>query len=468
MLNPATLFQSHSRAATPEEFSRICAVTTIAWLPAWLAAAAVSHAPHHAHGWATLPAYGAAFLLATLAAGAAGLRLAWMMLAAKPSVGFLRVLLHAAVGWVFLPALAMLGRRDSHWSAAVVVLAAAVTAASLRQLAPHDAADPEALAWRGMDLPSLSAPQTYDRQLATVRPLRAFVIALCVWAALLFAMDRDDLGLDAALAFGAFLLLWYWFRESAVVLPERRQIRWLGSSAVAAWLICVVLLLPWLVRRATSGGGLTASAAARHAEAGIPVRPHFTSVILWPPKERVTRLYFPTNPMSLRDPAQRRRPMQIPFDGPYWYFEPPDLAPDALAHVARGKPTDASLNLTSADGGPLRMQALEHLVKPIDTACCAELDVALEDADAQAGQVSLGVVLTDTTQHGEPTAILGFQPVAAAGASPHHPQDETVRFPMQRAGALRRFNQITVVILPTYQHWRGAKVAVEGFTLRPR
>ena len=468
MPNPATLFQSRSRAATPEEFSRICAITTIAWLPAWLAAATVSHSPQHAHGWATLAAYGAFFLLVTLAAGAAGLRLAWMTLAAKPSVGFVRVLLHASAGWVFLPALALLGRTHAHWSAPLLVVGAAVTAASLRQLAPHEAADPEVLAWRGSDLPSLSAPQMYDRQLATIRPLRAFAIALCAWAALLFAMDRDDLGVDAALAFGAFLLLWCWFRESAVVLPERRQARWLGGSAVAAWLICVVLLLPWLMRRATAGGGLTASAAARHAAEGMPLRPHFTSVILWPPKERITRLYFPTNPLSLRDPAQRRRPMEIPFDGPYWYFEPPDLAPDALAHVAHGKPTDASLNLTSADGGPLRMQALEHLTKPVDPACCAELDVALEDADAQAGEVSLGVVLTDTTQHGEPTAILGFQPLAAAGASPHHPQDETVRFSMQRARALRRFDQITVVILPAYQHWRGAKVAIEGFTLEPR
>lgn len=468
MPNPATLFQSRSRAATPEEFSRICAVTTVAWLPAWLAAAAISRSPHHAHGWAALPLYAAVFLLVTLVAGAAGLRLAWMMLAAKPTVGFVRVLLHAAVGWVFLPALALLERMHPHWSAPVVVLAATVTAASLRQLAPQDTSDTEVLAWRGIDLPSLSEPQMYDRQLATARPLRAFAIALCAWAALLFAMDRDDLGVDAALAFGAFLLLWYWFRESAVVLPERRQLRWLGSTAVAAWLICVLLLLPWLVRRTTAGGGLTASAAARHAADEMPLRPHFTSVILWPPKERVTRLYFPTTPMSLRDPAQRRRPMEIPFDGPYWYFEPPDLAPDALAHVAHGRPTDATLNLTSADGGPLRMQALEHLAKPIDAGCCAELDVALEDADAQAGEVSLGVVLTDTTQRGEPTAILGFQPVAAAGASPHHPQDETVRFPMQRAQVLRRFDEITVVILPSYQHWRGAKVAIEGFTLEPR
>ncbi|HLJ78162.1 MAG TPA: hypothetical protein VKT75_12150 [Acidobacteriaceae bacterium] len=469
MPNPATMYgvQSHRRAATPEEFSRICAITTIAWLPAWLAAAAISRSLHYAvHGWGTL-LHSAALLLATLGAGATGLAAAWEGLREKPSIGFVRVLLHAAVGWAFLPGLAVLARTHPHWSAPVVVMTAAITAASLRQLAAEEMADPDAQAWRRVDLPSFCAPELHERQMATVRPVRAFVMALCAWAALLFAIDRDDFGADAALAAGTFLLLWYWFRESDVVLPERRQMRWLGGTAVAAWLICLVLLLPWLLRGA-GGDALTANAAARRAGTGMPVPHHFTSVILWPPREQVTRLYFPTRALSPRDPAERHTPTEIPFDGPYWYFEPPDLAPDALAHVAHGRPTDAGVNLTSADGGPLRMQALEHLEKPIDLACCAELDVAVRDADAQAGGISLGVVLTDTAAHGEPTVVLGFQPVASSGASLRTPQDETVRFSLERARGLRRFDQITVVILPSQQFWRGARVAIEGFTLEPK
>lgn len=469
MPNPATLhdIRSCGRAASPEEFSRICAITTIAWLPVWIAAAVLCHAPHSPlHGGATL-LRSLALVLATVAAGAVGLGAAWLGLREQPGIGFVRLLLHAAVGWMFTPALVLLWRMHPHWCAPVLILAAAATAGSLRQLAPEESADPDALAWRRMELPSFSAPELHERQLATVRPLRAFVMALCAWAALLFALDRDDFGVDAALAAGTFLLLWYWFRESAVVLPERRQVRWLGGTAIAAWLICVVLLLPWLLRRA-GVDGLTANAAARVSSKGIPVPPHFTSVILWPPKERVTRLYFPTNPLSLRDPSQHRKPIEIPFDGPYWYFEPPDVAPDALAHVARGRPTDAAVNLNSADGGPLRMQALEQLGKSIDANCCAELDVAVEDADAQAGAVTLGVILTNTAARGEPAAILGFEPVGSAEASVRSPQEETVRFSMQKARELHRFNQITVVILPTRQFWRGSKVAIEGFTLEPR
>lgn len=470
MRNPATLqgMPSGRRAATPEEFSRICAVTIIAWLPAWVTAVVVCHPPQFAlHGWTTLLMRCASFFLLTMAAGAAGLAAAWMGLRVKPGVGLLLVLLHAAIGWQFLPALVLLERTRPAWALPLMAIAAAVTAASLRQMAPADDAEESFVQASSNVLPSLAAPEAYHARLATVRPRRAIVMAACAWTALLLTLASDDRAAGCALALGAFLLLWHWFRDSGIVVAMRPRIRWLSGTAAAAWLVCMVLLLPWMLHGGRGSSIMAAAAVTRNAGAARRVPSHFTSLILWPPKERVTRLYYPATGPALEN-AAKRRPLEIPFDGPYWYFEPPDVAPDALAHVTHGKPTDAAVNLTSSDCGPLRMQGVERLTKPIDPECCAELDVALQDADAQAGAISLGVVLTDTTSRGQPAAILGFESIGSDGASLRSPRDATVRFPMQHARGLRRFNQITVVIMPTHAYWRGAKVAIDGFTLQPR
>ena len=465
MQNPATLQEKSCRASTHEEFSRICAVTTVAWLPAWVTAALVCAPPRFAlHGWAMLLTRCAGFFLCTLAAGAAGLTAAWLGLRVKPAVGLVRVLLHALAGWIFLPALVLLGRTRPAWSLPLIAVAAAVTAASLRQMGPADDAAAEPPLGSGGVLPSFAAPESYEAQLATVHPGRAITIAACAWTALLLSIASHPLAAGWALALGTFLLLWHWFRDSGAVLAMRQRLRWLSGTAFAAWLVCIVLLLPWMLHGGR-GRAMTAAAVTRNAGAEGRVPPHFTSVILWPPKQRVTKLYFPVTTPAAEAASRLQQPLEIPFDGPYLYFEPPDNAPGPDAHIAHGLPTEPAINLTSADGGPLFMRAQQHLQKPIDANCCAQLDVAVENADTRAGEITLGVLLTDTSAPGEPTAMLGFQSVAPAPLD--HPVNETAHFATTRARRLRRFNQITVVVLPSWGHWRGAKIAIEGFTLDP-
>ena len=467
MQNPATLHgavPSGWRAATAEEFSRICAVTTVAWLPAWVVAALVCSPPRVAlHGWAVLLVRCAGFFLCTMAAGAAGLAAAWLGLRVKPAIGMVRVLLHAAMGWIFLPAILLLEQTRPAWAWLLMAIAAAVTAASLRQMAPVEHL--ETVPPSDDVLPSLAAPEAYSARLATVRPARAITIAVCAWTALLLlTVGRNPLAAGGVLALGTFLLFWHWFRDSGAVIAVRQRMRWLSGTAVSAWLVCVFLLLPWMLH---GGGGFAKAAAAQTRKPGSARRvlPHFSSVILWPPKQRVTKLYFPvTTPATTA--GQWKHSLEIPFDGPYLYFEPPDNEPGADAHIAHGLPTEPGVNLTSADGGPLFMRAQQHLTKAIDANCCAELEVAVENADARAGEITLGVLLTDTSAPGEPTAMLGFQSVAPA--PPGHPVNETARFATDGAHRLRRFDQITVVVLPSWGHWRGAKIAIEGFTLNPR
>lgn len=466
MQNPATLQEKPCRASSPEEFARICAVITVAWLPAWVTAVLVCTPPRFAlHGWATLLARCVSFFLYTIAAGATGLLAAWLGLRVRPAVGLLRVLLHAVAGWLFLPALVLLEQSRPAWSLPLIALAAAVTAASLRQLAPADHAAAEPLAGSSGFLPSLASPESYHARLQTVHPARAITIAACAWTALLLTIAHRPVTAGLALALGAFLLLWHWFRESGAVIATRQRLRWLTGTALAAWLLSVFLSLPWMLHGGR-GSAMTAAAVTRNAGARGRVPPHFNSVILWPPKQRVTKLYFPVTTPTAQTAALWRQPLEIPFDGPYFYFEPPDDAPGPDAHVAHGLPTEPAINLTSADGGPLFMRAQQHLAKPIDSNCCAQLDVAVENADARAGEITLGVLLTDTSAPGQPTAMLGFQSVSPA------PRDravnETAHFPTERARSLHQFDQITVVILPSWGDWRGAKIAIEGFTLDPR
>lgn len=406
----------------------------------------------------------ASIFVVTLAAGATGLVAAWLGLRVKPAVGLLRVLLHAAIGWLFLPALVLLERVRPAWALPLIAIAAAVTATSLRQLAPEDNGGAELMPLSEGVPPSLASPESYDARLATVRPGRAITMAACTWTALVLAIVHDDRAAGCALALGVFLLLWHFFRESGTVIAMRRRLRWLAGSAVAVWLVCMLLLLPWMLH---GGGGSSIAAMAATRNAGAKRVPsHFSSVILWPPKERVTKLYFPVTRATILEPARLRSPLEIPFDGPYLYFEPPDNKPGPDAHVVHGLPTEPEINLMAADGGILFMRAVQHLPKAIDTSCCAALDVAVENADSRAGQITLGLLLADTSAPNKPAAMLGFQSVASA--QPRHRVEETAQFSTERAHDLRRFNEITVIVLPTWGNWRGTKIAIRGFTLEPR
>lgn len=459
-----------ARAASPEEFSRICAAITVASLPAWVAAGVVCRPPVATlHGWPALLGDCVSYFFVTLLAGGVSLALAGMLPAARPRVGLLRVFLHALPGWLFLPAVSLLERINPGWALPVIAAAAAAMAASLRQLAPEPPpAEPQPT---GPPLPSLAAPALYERRLATARPLRALIIAFCAWGALAAMAARNQIPAACALGLGAFLLLWYAYADSGLALAPRLQRRWLSGAAVTAWLLCVGLLLPWLLHGGR-GLSLAASVATQRAQAAARARSHYTSVILWPPKPRITRLYFPTPQLTAQPAARLAHPIEIPFDGPYWYFEPPDDEPSPTAHIARGLPTERGVNLSSADGGPLRMEAIQHLAQPISLSCCAALDVAIEDAEAERGLTSLGVLLTDNSSAQKPTLLLGFVPTATPGAQPAGPaapqSEETVHFPIPPSRSLRRFNQITVIVLPTLDRWRGARIAVEGFTLQPK
>ena len=119
------------------------------------------------------------------------------------------------------------------------------------------------------------------------------------------------------------------------------------------------------------------------------------------------------------------------------------------------------------------MEAHQHLGKAIELRCCSEIDVAITNADTRPGRIMLGLRLTDSTAPRTPSRFLDLQVIASSDVEhiplSRPPVGEVLRFPIARGGAMRRFDEITVIFLPEWQHsQRGAKVAIQNFTLVPR
>lgn len=456
----AELFQPI--AADDEDFRRACAVVAAGSAVACCVALLDCRPPvFPTLTWATVVLRSAQYLAATALAGAAGLALACHGLTQRPQVRRRHLVEHALMGWLFLPGIVLLDRSWPAWALPLFALAAAGMAVSLRLLAPQESSEPDP-ACEPLEFPSL-----YGTPLTGFRPARALAIALCAQASLALALGENYRLAGLLLGAAMFLLLWHWSTEVRIQLQPQQRHALAGSVAALSFLICLLVLMPWIRRY---GAGIPVAAKTRPA-AGVPAQPHFGSVILLPPDEHVTRLYL-SPPPELPTAGRIAKPLEIPFDGAYWYFEPPDEDPGPAPHRAHGVPTDARINLSSAAGGPLRMEAVQPLVHPISADCCAALEVALTDADPGAGAIQLGALLTDTAQPGQPSVLLGFQTVPGSEtlgiAGRRGPVSGSVRFALPPPGRMRSFNRITLVILPTLDPSRGAKVAIRGFTLLPR
>lgn len=444
-----------------DDFVRVCVLVAVGSGAACLVATLHCRPPQAPIlTWGTLLARSLEYLVVTALAGTLGVAGAWMALASRPRVRRRQLVMHALMGWLFLPGIVLLDRSWPVWALPVIGLATAGLAVSLQLLAPRET----------QELPPLPEPDFssfYGLELTGFRPGRALTIALCAEGALVFAVREDLVFAGCLLGAGIFLLLFHWSREVRATLRSGQRKALGGSTGATAWLICILVLMPWLARYAAGAPVVVRAAAATPP----PPQTHYSSVVLWPPKPVVTKLYFPS-PNAIHASVRMTRPMEIPFDGPYWYFEDPATDPGPTAHVARGLPTDPAINPYSAGGGPLRMEGIEKLTQPIDYDCCASLDVSVTDVDTESGPIHLGVLLTDTSSKDEPGVLLGFASVA--GSERLVPQARgaqlaaSVHFTLPPSRRMRRFNQITVMVMPTLDFSRGSKVAIEGFTLQPK
>jgi hypothetical protein len=179
-------------------------------------------------------------------------------------------------------------------------------------------------------------------------------------------------------------------------------------------------------------------------------------------------------------------PMEIPFDGQYWYFKWPDKRPRSTARVVRG--SSIKTQVSSSDRYPLLMEAHQRLANPLDLGCCSAIAVTLEDADQMGGPISLelwvrklpdpraatkqrfNAVAPEQAPHYLGTAIIPSSqlPIAQRPNASGKAEEETLSFPVPAAMDGTMFDEITVVVKTSPERGRmGAKVAIKKFVLEP-
>lgn len=196
-------------------------------------------------------------------------------------------------------------------------------------------------------------------------------------------------------------------------------------------------------------------------------------VILWPNEQTLTKLVAPAPAMrnSLLRTSRSAKPLDIPFNGVYWFFKAPDRHPPATSRQAHGTPE--VLDIHSTDRRPLSMEAHEHFGSMIDLDCCSRIQIAIRNADVYPETVSLELILFNSSLPGKPSQSLGTVMVKSTRAwklyEARSSTSETLNFPIPANPALRRFDEVMIVFrLDAIRADDGAKVAIDHFVLVPR
>jgi len=417
------------------------------------------------------------YILLTCLAGTAG---TWIMLSDDTRSQFRGLILCGARSWVFLPAIMMFLREGSIWAPLVAIVAAALMAtywSRLGAMTPRSA--------EGTQPRHDVEKHLFITQLRFERVSRYTIGAtLCLYAAFFSAVNAE-------------LELWTFFLGSAVFLlvsqiatprapaeheAKRPQNQVLRAYSPYSW-IAGALCLAFIALSASSGtSDRIWQLRAFHVwrQNLLPPRPAkqssedhssegYRAIVLWPIQKKEKSI--PPPPTSINPGAHRAaRPWIIPFDGPYWYFKTPGESPGLEARITHGDPL--KVNVRSTNRVPLLMEAHQNLAVPIDLACCREIQVVFKN-DTSLGASDVGLLLTDSHAKGKPSQSLGIKYVPMNSidqpSGDLSPVEETVSFPIPATGKIRKFDRMTVVLVPDAQHaTAGRKVAVERFVMIPK
>jgi hypothetical protein len=387
-----------------------------------------------------------------------------------PPLPFSLFALVCAAGWVWVPAMVLFSEQVSALTAWVAAIAAFLLSGEIRRIVllvvPPEQPQAESVAAER----NLFAESLYR---APAEPY-GFAITLCIYGAGWAFADRSNMTAGALLALGACL-----FRLKTTFLPNR-DLRTVGeyrraglrlaAIALPAVLVTVWALLDGVAHRnyldavnaARQGVEGSGGHAQRKAEPKSAAHQGsgYESVVLWPypPRKQVVA------PIELTPllKAGTTQPAVIRFDGQYWYLQPPDEHPGPQTHQAQGTPLD--VHIASANSFPLTMEAHQFLRTPIRLARCREIQVEIENRETGPGLIGMAVWLKNSAEAGAPALYLGQQPIAGSA-----PDEETLAFAVPASGRIRRFDEITVMMLPDEGHQMvGPRIAIEQFELLPR
>jgi hypothetical protein len=405
------------------------------------------------------------WLAVTAIAGAAAMAIGRRSLLGR-SAPLWQPVLDALPAWILLPPLLLLAARQSPWALAFTALSSAALGAIMDERAPGnpeaETAEMRSALFAGLPPPEPGRPQ-------------AFLVSASIEGALALLIARHWIPGGVLLALGSFLLSGR--IATAAVTKYAQGPQRSAARAGAAAMLALVFLLPLLM---TGGGGFfgnaRAAAQVRHRPSRAAKTPAaapdmgYRGIILWPVAPKEQPLVAPVVQTRAFSP-HAARPLVIPFDGDYWYFQAPRHGPGINPHVAHGDPV--AVSISSASWIPLAMQAHQSLASPVNLSCCNRLEVTVENGDNREGSIALGVVLRDSARPGKPFLFLNPETIVSTEpahfALKTHPVEETLRFPIPRKSSIRQFDEITVVYFPSdARATLGARVSIRRFELLPR
>jgi hypothetical protein len=275
-------------------------------------------------------------------------------------------------------------------------------------------------------------------------------------------------------------------------MPTRKILSGSAQSAVvtAAFALTIIALVPYLragilgfkptlVKNAPPQTGPEAS--------GDLSSKGYIGIILLPLKEQqkkivapVRREFVPHVGVKISDP------LEIPFDGQYWYFKWPDKRPRPNARVVRGSSTKTQVS--SSTRTPLLMEAHKRLIDPMDLGCCSAINLVVENDDQLSGAISLELWVrklpnpkllpkqrSDFAQSQNAPHYLGTMMIPSSalpiGERPNasgKTMEESLHFPIPAGMEGTVFDEISVVVKTAPERARmGAKVAIKNFVLEP-
>lgn len=363
-------------------------------------------------------------------------------------------------------------------SSLLMVLAACVCLASLGVFLKRCAGDEIVAAGQGEAATVKTAPFLLEFPGFTRAMLPSTLMALLAEAAVILMVARWFV--SASFAAGAFAAVVGWravqrFSQSGAsrpILPASRQM----AMVTIAFVLTMIALLPYLKVSPFSGGlgmlrakpGPVGSTGGQRPEASSS--DGYVGIVLLAPKEQHKSITLPVKREFTSFGVRLTQPLEIPFDGAYWYFKYPDKAPRPTAKVVKGDA--AKVTVRSTDRYPLLMEAHQKLDDAIDLGCCSAINLVVRNADKHEGAIVLelwvrkrGTPATALHYLGTTTIPSSDKPLAMRGPEI---QDESVRFPVPPSMDGIQFDEITVVMRGARERAQfGAQVGLRKFVLEP-
>jgi hypothetical protein len=413
------------------------------------------------------------YVVTAALAGTAGTALYWnsssSAFLSHPPVTIDRFAIDSAACWVWIPAAFLLTANHSPLAALVVGLGATELGLRLRVAIPETA------------VPEPAATELFEGALRKPRrEWHGLFIVLCVLLSAWALHRRLLLESSLPLAVAGFVFAWKYKSapaDSADIEQGNRQamakLFRVAASAVVVTFVVLVFGLSGMGYRFVGvvNSSLRAVTEVRPMRLRAEASPNsgYHSIILWPPRQRDQLIPPPPVHSPLLTPSAMR-PLVIRFDGLYWYFQAPSHKPGLHAHQVHGTPVEYRIQ---ASGGPLTMEARQHLGGDVPLADCREIQMTIANRNNRPGLVSLALLLADSAEPGKPALYLGQQPVV--GSEPGSfafkapPVTETLRYSIPERGRLHAFNQIIVMFLPEKEQSESApEIAIRQFALFSR